>query len=137
MCVRARLEVDVKSASASALARSGQSLFLGVRRTWTSVVAFARDQPIRVEHNGSDHGVGTGAEISARRELYGARRPSHVDARIWILCRQTPGNIRCPRGCAETQGMIDNRIRSMRFSRLPLALDHVTLTTFQELKREL
>ena len=116
MLVRAGLEVDVDRAPEGALASGGERLFLSVRCARPSVVALARDRSFRIDYDRANHRVRAGSVVGARRQLDGPRGPHEVQARIERICCQALGNIRCLRRRTGAQGMIDNRIRSMRFS---------------------
>src|SRR2546422_1186412 len=112
MRVGAGLEVDVEGAAFRALARLGKSLLLGVRLAGTLVKALAGEMALPIEHNGADHGVGARSKVRLSRQLEGARRPMQVGAAV------APRGMRLSCHC-------NNRIRSMRFSSLLLALDPI------------
>src|SRR5438876_10993402 len=110
MGVRARLEVDVQRAAFGPIARLGESLFFGMRLAGPLVITLAREMALAIQNHSADHGVGAGVVVRLSRQGEGAGRPVHVCAALAVLF--LPGGMYLSCHC-------NNRIRSMRFSKLP------------------
>src|SRR5712692_3885002 len=118
MRVRTWLEINVQRATLGSIARRLERLLLSVWPPRLTVIALAGEPTDCVQHHRPHHRIRAGRVIGLTGQIDGTRGPVQVDTRIGRCLWQVLAiyGAAQPRARKGAQGMIDNRIRSMRFS---------------------